>query len=262
MDARSAGVTPGAGETDASRVDRGCDQRRLPHRILVTYATTGGSTAELAQALAGPLLEAGYDIDVDPVRHVRSLDRFTAVVVGSALYHGFWLPDAFKFLVHHRQALAVRPVWLFDSGPLDRSAEESSLALPRGVADLARSIGIRGHATFGGRLGRTGLSTAERLLVLEGKGGDFRNFDDVRNWALMIARELARIDVPVPGSPQPAPPEPTVDGEPIAHRAASGTLRAGEPIAERERPPRPTAAATEPAGPGASARAVRGDGAG
>ncbi len=218
-------------------VDRGCDQRRLPHRILVTYATVGGSTAEIAQALAGPLLEAGFDIDVDPVRHVRSLDRFTAVVVGSALYHGFWLPDAFKFLVHHRRALAERPVWLFDSGPLDRTAEESVLALPRGVADLARSIGVRGHATFGGRLGRTGLSTAERLLVLEGKGGDYRNFDDVRNWALAIARDLARIDVPVPGAGAPPVPEPTVDGEPIAHRASSGTLRAGEPIAERERVP-------------------------
>ncbi len=223
----------GTGAVRTSMTD-GCPPDRNPHRVLVTYASSGGSTAEIAQALAGPLLEAGYDIDVDPVRHVKSIDRFTALVIGSALYHGFWLPDAFKFLVHHRRALATRPVWLFDSGPLDRSAEENILALPRGVADIARSIGVRGHATFGGRLGRTGLTTAERLLVLEGRGGDYRNFEDVRAWAVMIVRELARIEVPLlPGAAEPPVTAP-LDGEPIAHRASSGTLRAGEPIADRE----------------------------
>ena len=45
--------------------------------------------------------------------------------------------------------------------------------------------------TFGGRLGRTDLTVAERLLVIEGRGGDYRNFPDIRAWAEQIATELA-----------------------------------------------------------------------
>ena len=163
-----------------------------PDRILVAFASQGGSTAEIAQTVGIVLLEAGCDIDVRPARQVDRLTGFTAVVVGSGLYHGAWLPEAFKFLQRHRVALGGIPVWLFDSGPLDCSAEGRLMPLPAGVANLARSIGARGHNTFGGKLGITGLSLEERMLVLEGHGGDYRNFDDVRSWATRIAHELAR----------------------------------------------------------------------
>ncbi len=160
-------------------------------RVLIAYASQGGSTAQIAQAIGLALLDAGCDIDVRPARQVERLTGFTCVVVGSALYHGVWLPEAFKFLRRHRAALAKLPVWLFDSGPLDRSAEGHLLPLPRGVATLAASIGVRGHITFGGKLGRTDLTVAERLLVIEGRGGDYRNFEDIRGWAEQIARALA-----------------------------------------------------------------------
>jgi len=167
-----------------------------PDRVLVAFASQGGSTAEIAQTVGIVLLEAGCDIDVRPARQVDRLTGFTAVVVGSGLYHGAWLPEAFKFLQRHRVTLGGVPVWLFDSGPLDCSAEGRLLPLPTGVANLARSIGARGHNTFGGKLGITGLSLEERMLVLEGHGGDYRNFDDVRSWATQIAHELARERAP------------------------------------------------------------------
>ncbi len=163
-----------------------------PDRVLVAFASQGGSTAEIAQTVGIVLLEAGCDIDVRPARQVDRLTGFTAVVVGSGLYHGAWLPEAFKFLQRHRVTLGAIDVWLFESGPLDCSAEGRLLPLPTGVANLARSIGARGHITFGGKLGITGLSLEERMLVLEGHGGDYRNFDDVRSWAGRIADELAR----------------------------------------------------------------------
>lgn len=161
-----------------------------PLRVLVAYASKGGSTAEIAHAIGAGLLESGLDIDVRPVRHVETLDGYGAVIVGSAVYHGTWQPDAFKFLRHRRERLRLLPVWLFDSGPLDRSAEHRVLLLPPGIADLAGAIGVRGHITFGGRLGGTGLTTAERMLVIEGRGGDYRNFDDIRGWAAAVARDL------------------------------------------------------------------------
>ncbi len=178
-----------------------CGDRPPRARVLVAFSSQGGSTAEIAQVIGITLLEQGCDVDVRPARQVESVAGFTGIVVGSGLYHGVWLPEAFKFLQRHRRPLASMPVWLFDSGPLDCSAEERLLPLTPGVASLARAIGARGHMTFGGKLGVTGLSLEERMLVLAGKAGDFRNFDDVREWAGRIADDLAREPEPVRAPP-------------------------------------------------------------
>ena len=201
-------MTPtSATDTPVPSPDAGtCGDRPPRARVLVAFASQGGSTAEIAQAVGIALLEAGCDVDVRPARQVESVAGFTAIIVGSGLYHGVWLPEAFKFLQRHRRTLASVPVWLFDSGPLDCSAEECLLPLTPGVASLARTIGARGHMTFGGKLTVTGLTAEERMLVLAGMAGDFRNFDDVRSWTSQIAVDLARTEPPATTSPAgPAP---------------------------------------------------------
>jgi menaquinone-dependent protoporphyrinogen oxidase len=90
----------------------------------------------------------------------------------------------------HRRALTERDVWLFQSGPLDRSAEEEEIPLPKSVARLAARIGAHEHATFGGRLGPGAEGFIAKKMVENGHGGDFRNFEQIRQWAKEIAHEL------------------------------------------------------------------------
>lgn len=45
-----------------------------PDRVLVTYSTKHGATAEIADAIAQPLRAAGLEVDVQRARQVRSLD--------------------------------------------------------------------------------------------------------------------------------------------------------------------------------------------
>ncbi|TMQ87480.1 flavodoxin [Actinomadura soli] len=163
-------------------------------RVLVAYASERGGTAEIADWAGAALRQAGVDADVRPAGEVTSLDGYDAAVVGGALYAGRWHREARRFVRHHADALAHRPVWLFSSGPLDRTTEERDIAPAPGVAKFARRINAKGHATFGGRLtpdarGFLASKIAKRM------SGDYRDRDHVTEWATGIADDLRKAAV-------------------------------------------------------------------
>lgn len=86
--------------------------------VLVTYATRMGSTEEVALAVADTLRENGLAVEVQPVRVVRLVERYGAVVLAAALYMGRLHKDARHFLVAHRGGLMELPVVLFVLGPV------------------------------------------------------------------------------------------------------------------------------------------------
>ena len=53
--------------------------------VLVAYATRYGSTQEVAEAVAATLRERGLEVDIQPMREVRALDQYRAVVLGAPL---------------------------------------------------------------------------------------------------------------------------------------------------------------------------------
>jgi hypothetical protein len=55
-------------------------------RVLVAYGSKHGSTAEIADRIGERLREAGHEVDVLPAGSVTDLDRYEAVVLGSAVY--------------------------------------------------------------------------------------------------------------------------------------------------------------------------------
>jgi menaquinone-dependent protoporphyrinogen oxidase len=163
-------------------------------RVLVANASERGGTAEIADWIGAALRRAGVEADVRPAGEVPELDAYDAVVVGGALYEGRWHREARRFVRHHASGLAHRPVWLFSSGPLDHTARERTIEPVPGVAKFADRLHARGHATFGGRLapdarGFLASKIAKRM------SGDYRDRDQVAEWAAGIARELRRVTV-------------------------------------------------------------------
>lgn len=164
--------------------------------VLVAYATRHGGTASLADEIGSALDDhlgaAGLPafVDVLPVEHVRSVNRYDAVVVGSAVYLGRWPSSARRFMLRNSVALAARPVWLYSSGPV--GDVPSSEPLPGCVLDLKRLIEARGHRQFSGRLDRGSLRLAERLVVrlTHARYRDDRDFLAVRSWAATIAETM------------------------------------------------------------------------
>ena len=113
-------------------------------RILVAYATKYGATAEIAEKIGQVLDEAGVPVDVVPVKKVKALDSFSAIVLGSAVYIGRWRKEAVNFLKKNEKALTERDVWLFSSGPTgegDPVGEE--LRQCDGAGPRARQAGAR-----------------------------------------------------------------------------------------------------------------------
>lgn len=86
---------------------------RMTDRILVTYATRTGSTAEVSNAIARYFREADLSADARPVNEVRSIECYSGAALGSAVRYASWLPEMTDFLSANRDALSVMPVAFF-----------------------------------------------------------------------------------------------------------------------------------------------------
>ena len=163
-------------------------------KVLVAYASKHGSTAEIADSIAGTLRGAGLNVDCIEAGEVRSLEPYDAVVLGSAVYIKRWRSDAKRFLRRHRAALRKRPFWVFSSGPVgEPSADPDSAWLepPRTIRKVER-LGAREHVVFGGRVPTDAHGPAGRAM-LEGTPAEYRDrrdWDEIRAWAERIAAEL------------------------------------------------------------------------
>ena len=105
--------------------------------ILVTYATKYGSTREVGEAIAASLCQQGVQVEILPAREVGTLNGYSAVVLGAALYMGRWHKDAHRFLKRHRTTLSHMPVAIFALGPLsgdEKEWQDSRAQLDRALA--------------------------------------------------------------------------------------------------------------------------------
>jgi len=160
-------------------------------RILVTAASRHGATAEVATAIGHALADAGLEVEVRPLHGLDGVAGYNAVLLGSGVYMGRWLPEATDFVRRHAVELGARPVWLFSSGPIGSPVPKPD-GDPVGIVELAASIRARGHRTFAGRLDRDRLGIGEKLMVsaVRAPDGDFRDWEAIRAWAGEIADEL------------------------------------------------------------------------
>jgi menaquinone-dependent protoporphyrinogen oxidase len=159
-------------------------------RVLVSTASKHGATADIGRTIADVMTGEGIDARVSAPEDVVGLDGYDAVVLGSAVYAGRWM-KSMKGLVERESAeFAQRPVWLFSSGPLgDPLKPEED---PVDVAVILDATRARQHHIFAGKVDRKVLNFGERAIVNAFKvpDGDFRDWDQIKEWALGIAEEL------------------------------------------------------------------------
>ena len=147
---------------------------------------------EIAEAIAAGLVERGVDAEARPIGEVTSLDRYGAVVLGSAVYVGRWLAEARRFAQLHASALSTMPVWLFSSGPLGPVDHPIPPGTPADVPVLLRLTRGTAHRTFPGRLEMKPLHFTERAVArtIHAPEGDERDWDAIDRFAGEIATTL------------------------------------------------------------------------
>jgi len=170
----------------------------LETRVLVAYASRFGSTRAIALRIGGVLAAAGLAVDVQAAGDSGEIDVYGAVVIGSTVEAGRWLPDAVSFVERHRTELAVRPVWLFSSGPLGDRSARAPQPDPKDVGAIRRAVAPRDHRVFAGSFDRAtadfdGMGIVDRTVVRRFlPDGDWRDWPEIEAWARGIAAALAR----------------------------------------------------------------------
>jgi menaquinone-dependent protoporphyrinogen oxidase len=171
------------------------DAEPMNRKILVTYASKTGSTAEIAQAVAETLSQQGGAVDFLPLKQVRSLDGYDAVVLGSAVRVGSWLPEAVKFVEQHSDALKRLPLALFTVHGNNRGGDEASRAAREAyLAPVRARVQAKSEVFFGGQIEPARMSFLERMMTkaVKAEVGDFRDWDAIRAWSAALPGLLAQ----------------------------------------------------------------------
>lgn len=165
--------------------------------VLVVYATRAGSTAEVAQAIAQQLCASGVEAVVREVGQATQhddLSHFGAVVLGSAIRYGAWLPEMSQFIESHAAKLRTLPTALFTLHMQALGSSEADRAKREGYAAPARqALSPRSEVFFAGKVDPGTLSWLERMAVklVKSPVGDKRDWAAVRAWAGALPAALA-----------------------------------------------------------------------
>jgi menaquinone-dependent protoporphyrinogen oxidase len=186
----SRGVS-GLGETDEpvatpTRTYEG--DGAMGKRVLVGYATRTGSTVGVAEAIAETLGERGFTVDLKALKERPALDGYDAVVLGSAVNGGQWLPEALRFAESNSAALRSIPTAIFSVHIMNLGADDKARAKRRAYHDAVQRLVTPSDEGFFAGKGPTADDTsliARWAFKAFGGGGegDCRNWNAIRAWA-------------------------------------------------------------------------------
>ncbi len=164
-------------------------------KILVTYASTHGSTQEVAEVVANMLRERGLAVDLQPVRNVRTLVGYTAIVLGAPFYMFHWHKDARRFLARFQRKLTSGlPIAIFAGGPIEDSNEQWQDRRSDLDQELAKFSWLTPVSVqlIGGKFDPAKLRFPYNLIpaMRNMPASDLRDWTAIRSWASHLAKEF------------------------------------------------------------------------
>lgn len=197
-------------------------------KILVTFASMAGSTADVARVVGEEIAQSGAQVDVLSLSQVKSLEGYDGVVIGGPMIMG-WHRAALGFLRQHRAELRRIPLAVFvlamrltqtgettvggvpvyvdeelpqppvHAGRLDFKERYARLGnYLRPILAATRPVQPASIGVFGGRLefGRLKWwAVLFTMFVVQAQAGDRRNWPAIRAWAAGLPAAL-RLEAP------------------------------------------------------------------
>lgn len=161
-------------------------------KILVTYASRTGTTNGIAEEIGITLSKKGFLTDVIPMHQVYNLSQYDAVVAGSAIQAGKWLPEAMQFIHTNKSVLNQKPfaVYLVCMTLAMRNSEKYRDFVSGWLEPVRLLVKPVSEGLFAGKLDISKVPALSnrikfRLSVLFGiwKEADHRNWQAIRQWA-------------------------------------------------------------------------------
>lgn len=173
----------------------------MTNRILVTYASRTGSTAEVAEAIGRALTQGGVQVDVLPMQDIKDLSPYQAIVAGSAIRKSKWLPEAVQFIRTHQSTLLHKSFAMFTVciTLAMGTSEQYRSAVEKWVAPVSSLVRPLSAGFFAGMLNFSKLpfnwdTLMFRVAVTFGifPRGDPRDWSAIRAWAESLQPILGR----------------------------------------------------------------------
>jgi menaquinone-dependent protoporphyrinogen oxidase len=161
-------------------------------KILVTYASRTGSTAQIAKAIYKTLTQNGENAELLPMQDIKDLSPYRAVILGSPIRKSQWLPEAMQFLQIHKAELVRKRVATFTVCITMAMSNDERYqdAVRKWIAPVRAQVHPVSEGLFAGRLDFKKLPwTVDTLLfrVTVALGilpkGDHRDWNAVHTWA-------------------------------------------------------------------------------
>jgi len=183
--------------------------------ILVAYATSHGSTHEIAERIAAQLTKqlAPTAVECRPTADVPRLStipgKYKAVVVGSAIHAGSWIGPGHRFMQQNAAFLSGRApapkpqkapvpsVWAFTVG-MPNTDDDLKTEAAMVETKLRKEVGsaLQGHELFRGVFEKQQLPWPLRLIFQwvvpedKTKWGDHRDWDAIEAWSLKVGQSI------------------------------------------------------------------------
>lgn len=192
-------------------------------KILVTYATMAGSTAEVARAVGEQLQQGGLQVEVKPLDEVGGLAVYDGVVLGAPMIMG-WHRSARRFLRRHRGELQGKPLAVFVLAMSLTESSETSIdgvpvfvdgRLPKAPVKPGKYSFRERYATlsnylqpilkavrpakpvsigvFGGRMEYGRLkwwAVLFAMLIVKAPAGEKRDWEAIKQWARLVGEGM------------------------------------------------------------------------
>ena len=157
--------------------------------LLIAYATYAGSTMEVASAIGEELGARGYRVDVKPITKTLQVDGYQAVIIGSAVQYGEWLPEAVDFVKTNQQSLEKARVALFSVHIQNLEDDPTSRAARLAYLDGVRPfVQAEAEVFFAGRFDKRGAALLlPKLIAWIMPDMDLRDWTKIRAWAQTIS---------------------------------------------------------------------------
>jgi menaquinone-dependent protoporphyrinogen oxidase len=159
----------------------------MAKKICVGYATRAGSTREVADSIGKTLAETGVQVDVRPIKEIKSIEGYDAIVLGTAIRAGQLMPEVVKFAKVHKAALGKVPVAVFVVCLTMKDDTPENRKIVSGYLDpLQKEISFAATGLFAGKMDYSTLNFFLKFIVkkmVKAPEGDFRDWKKVRAWA-------------------------------------------------------------------------------
>ena len=170
------------------------------NKILVTYASAYGSTAEVAHKIGKYFTEQGSVVEVLRSTEITNISQYDVVVVGSPIRYEHWMPEARAFVIKNQEHLSkVHVAYFFCCLALAIRTEDTE-SKARQYADklyaLSSQVRPLSIGCFAGVLDYSKMPLPLRYIfkifsaIIGLKEGDYREWREIQQWTKDVAGKI------------------------------------------------------------------------